>query len=63
MCPLIPTCPFYRCYARSSDEFVKKTLKRFCHKTGEGCRQRRAKESYGTFLAMNQCPNGEYLTA
>ncbi|WP_022661201.1 hypothetical protein [Paucidesulfovibrio longus] len=63
MCPFIPTCPFYRCYARTQDEFVQDTIDRYCHADGEGCRQRQAKEHYGTFLAVNQCPGGEYLTA
>lgn len=62
MCPFIPTCPFYRCYSKTQDEFIQETLARYCHAQGEGCWQRMTKESFDTFLAMNQCPSGEFLT-
>lgn len=63
MCPLIPTCPFYRCYSKTADEFVQDVVQRYCHTDGKDCKQRFTKENYGTYLAMNQCPSGEFLTA
>ena len=62
MCPLHTECPFYRSNRNSTREHVRKAIRKYCHGNAEGCAQRRAKESYDTFLAMNQTPEGTCLS-